>query len=48
MAAGHGFSVSSVNYGLVRKDVGDALRGACPVVASFGAKDWFCGPRRGG
>jgi len=41
MAAGHGFSVSSVNYGLVRKDAGDALRGACPVVASFGARDRF-------
>ena len=41
MAAGHGFSVSSVNYGLVRKDAGDALRGACPIVASFGAKDRF-------
>jgi len=48
MAAGHGFSVSSVNYGLVRKDAGDALRGACPVVASFGAKDRFlrAAPRR--
>ena len=41
MAAGHGFSVSSVNYGLVRKDAADALRGACPIVASFGAKDRF-------
>ena len=39
---------SSVNYGLVRKDAGDALRGACPVVASFGAKDRFlrAAPRR--
>jgi hypothetical protein len=25
----------------VRKDAGDVLRGACPVVASFGAKDRF-------
>ncbi len=41
MAAGHGFSVSSINYGLVRKDVQDALRGACPIVASFGARDKF-------
>ncbi len=40
-AAGHGFSVSSVNYGLVRKDAADALRGACPIVASFGAKVRF-------
>ncbi len=41
MAAGHGFSVSSVNYGLVRKNPADALRGACPIVASFGARDRF-------
>jgi hypothetical protein len=30
MAAGHGFSVSSVNYGLVRKDAEDALQGGLP------------------
>jgi len=41
MAAGHGFSVSSVNYGLVRKNAADALHGACPIVASFGARDRF-------
>ncbi len=40
MAAGHGFSVSAVNYGLVRKNAADLLHGACPVVASFGARDW--------
>jgi hypothetical protein len=39
MAAGHRFSVSSVNYGLVHKDAANALRGACPIVTSFGAKD---------
>jgi len=39
MAAGHGFSVSSVNYGLVPGNVQDALHGACPVVASFGGRD---------
>jgi carboxymethylenebutenolidase len=38
-AAGHGFAVSAVNYGLVRKNAADALQGACPIVASFGAKD---------
>ncbi|MGO9081813.1 MAG: dienelactone hydrolase family protein [Streptosporangiaceae bacterium] len=38
-AAGHGFCVSSINYGLVRKNAADALRGACPIVASFGARD---------
>src|SRR5262249_12882547 len=29
----------SANYGLLPKDAQDVLRGACPVVASFGAKD---------
>ncbi len=41
LAAGHGFSVSSVNYGGVRKDTEDALREACPIVASFGGLDRF-------
>jgi carboxymethylenebutenolidase len=41
MAAGHGFSVSSVDYGPVRKNAEDALHGACPIVASFGARDRF-------
>jgi len=47
-AAGHGFCVSGVNYGLVRKNAQDALRGACPVVASFGGRDPFlrAAPRR--
>ena len=34
-----GFDASSVNYGLVPDDVADVLRGACPVVASYGGKD---------
>jgi carboxymethylenebutenolidase len=34
-----GFAVSSVNYGEVPKDAEDALRGACPIVGSFGARD---------
>jgi carboxymethylenebutenolidase len=38
-AAGHGSSVPSINYGLVRKDAADTLRGACPIVASFKAQD---------
>jgi len=48
MAAGHGFSVSSVNYGLVGKNPQDALRGACPIVGSFGGRDRFLrtAPRR--
>jgi len=41
MAAGHGFSVSSVNYGLVGQNAQAALRGACPIVASFGGRDRF-------
>ena len=48
MAAGHGFSVSNVNYGLVRKNARDALPGACPVVASFGGRDPSCARRRSG
>ena len=44
MTAGHRFSVSSVNYGLVSKNAQDALRGACPIVASFGGRDpYLCG-----
>ena len=41
LAAGHGFSASSVNYGAVPKDVatGAFLAGACPVVGSYGGKD---------
>ena len=39
MTAGHGFGVSAFNYGLVRKNAADALPGACPIVASFGARD---------
>jgi carboxymethylenebutenolidase len=39
LAPGHGFDASSVNYGMVPKDVDHVLHGACPVVGSFGAKD---------
>jgi len=39
LAPGHGFSVSSVNYGTVPKDADRFLVGACPVVGSFGGKD---------
>lgn len=34
-----GFAVASVNYGEVPEDAEDALRGACPIVGSFGARD---------
>ncbi len=33
------FVVSSVNYGQVPKDAESALRGSCPVVASYGGRD---------
>ena len=39
LAPGHGFSASSVNYGSVPKDAEELLRGACPVIGSYGAKD---------
>ncbi|HXV91674.1 MAG TPA: dienelactone hydrolase family protein [Pseudonocardia sp.] len=40
LAPGHGFAASSVNYGVVPDDAAELLRGACPVVGSFGARDW--------
>jgi carboxymethylenebutenolidase len=40
LAPGHGFSASSVNYGgAIPKDAERVLARACPVVASYGAKD---------
>ena len=39
LAPGHGFSASSVNYGMVPKDAESYLVGACPVIGSYGAKD---------
>jgi len=39
LAPGHGFSASSVNYGGVPKDAERVLAAACPVVASYGARD---------
>jgi carboxymethylenebutenolidase len=40
LAPGHGFAAASVNYGGVPKDTEFALRGACPIVGSYGGKDW--------
>jgi carboxymethylenebutenolidase len=40
LAPGHGFRASSVNYGMVPKDAETFLVGACPIVGSYGAKDW--------
>lgn len=39
LSAGSGFDVAAVNYGQVPGDVERRLAGACPLVASFGAKD---------
>jgi carboxymethylenebutenolidase len=34
-----GFDASAVNYGMVPEDVDEVLRGACPVVGSYGGRD---------
>src|ERR1700757_2401032 len=40
LAAGHGFSAVAPNYGRVPNDIDAILDGACPMVASFGGRDW--------
>jgi len=40
LAPGHGFAAASVNYGGTPKDAESVLRGACPIVGSYGGKDW--------
>jgi carboxymethylenebutenolidase len=39
LAAARGFDASAPNYSPLPKDLDAALTGACPVVASFGARD---------
>lgn len=39
LAPGRGYSASSTNYGGCPKDPVNALRGACPVVGSYGGAD---------
>lgn len=39
VAAPHGFAVAAVNYGEVPRDAAEVLAGACPIVASYGARD---------
>ena len=39
MTANRGFDVSAPNYGQLPKNLDSALSGACPVVASYGARD---------
>jgi carboxymethylenebutenolidase len=46
LAPDHGFSVASVNYGGLTPDSERALPRACPIVASYGAKDRWPGVRK--
>jgi carboxymethylenebutenolidase len=39
LTAQRGFDVSSVNYGQLPKNLDEVLAGACPIVASYGARD---------
>lgn len=39
LAPHKGFAASSVNYGTLPKELETFLAGACPIVASYGAKD---------
>jgi len=39
LCAPRGFAVASVNYGEVPRDAEQALRGACPIVGSYGGRD---------
>jgi carboxymethylenebutenolidase len=39
LAATHGFDASAPNYGVLPKDPAEVLRGACPIVASYGRRD---------
>ncbi|MHB8681960.1 MAG: dienelactone hydrolase family protein [Acidimicrobiales bacterium] len=36
-----GFAAAAPNYGMVPRHAEEALRGICPVVASFGERDWM-------
>ena len=37
--ASRGYDASAVNYGQLPRDLDEVLAGACPIVASYGAKD---------
>jgi carboxymethylenebutenolidase len=39
VVASDGFDAASVNYGMIPDDVDEVLRGACPMVGSYGGKD---------
>jgi len=38
-----GYHASSVNYGEIPDDVDDIASRTCPIVASYGGKDWLAG-----
>jgi carboxymethylenebutenolidase len=40
LAAGYGFSASAPNCGPLPNDIDAIMGGACPVVASYGGRDW--------
>jgi carboxymethylenebutenolidase len=40
LLAAKGYDAASVNYGMPPRDLDGALQGACPIVASYGAKDF--------
>jgi carboxymethylenebutenolidase len=46
LAPGHGFSAASVNYGGLTEESERALPGACPIIASYGARDRWPGVRQ--
>ncbi|HST54794.1 MAG TPA: dienelactone hydrolase family protein [Solirubrobacteraceae bacterium] len=39
LAATRGFDAAAPNYGILPRDTANALRGACPIVASYGRRD---------
>src|SRR5262249_49775558 len=39
LAPGHGFEAASANYGMIPKNAASFMRGACPVIGSYGARD---------
>ena len=39
VVAADDFDAASVNYGMIPDDVAELLRGSCPIVGSYGAKD---------
>jgi carboxymethylenebutenolidase len=41
LAAPRGFQASAPNYAILPPRPEEALQGACPVVASYGARDWM-------